>query len=379
MAYSRRSYKGAAVANALGGGGLAANGTSITLASAMSGWTTSGTPFFVVVDPGTSKEEKICVIYSSVDTLTVVDPAVTSGWTSSVNGRGFDDTTDKAHDVGATIYPVFTATEANQANELVSKYTVNGDIVVHGSSGLKTIPTGGSGNNNKVLVADSAVTDGGVKWAQINADGIATDAVTSDKILANAVGSSEIASGAVGIDELATAVMNRLVPVGTIAMYGGSSAPTGWLLCNGDAFNASTYPNLNTVLGVATTPDLKGRVPVGAGTGSGLTARSLGATGGNETHTLGIGEIPSHNHNGETSQNTTSHSHAQLVGLVNYETGPFQAVVTVPIGSASGTDGNYSTGTQSSNHIHTIPSNGGGGAHNNMQPFRVVNYIIKHD
>ena len=148
MAYSRRSYKGAAVSNALGGSGLAANATSITLTAAMSGWSTSGTPFFVVVDPGTAKEEKLCVIYASSTTLTVVDPAVTSAWSASVNGRGVDDTTDRAHDVGATIYPVFTAAEANQANELVSKYTVNGDIVVHGSSGPKTISTGGSGNNN---------------------------------------------------------------------------------------------------------------------------------------------------------------------------------------------------------------------------------------
>jgi hypothetical protein len=195
MAYSRRSYKGAAVSNALGGSGLAANATSITLAAAMSGWSTSGTPFFVVIDPGTAKEEKLCVIYASSTTLTVVDPAITSAWSASVNGRGVDDTTDRAHDVGATIYPVFTATEANQANELISKYTVNGDIVVHGTTGPKTISTGGSGNNNKVLVADSTVADGGVKWAAVNSDILADDAVTSAKI-ASAVAGSGLAGGA---------------------------------------------------------------------------------------------------------------------------------------------------------------------------------------
>jgi hypothetical protein len=195
MAYSRRSYKGAAVSNALGGSGLAANATSITLAAAVSGWSTSGTPFFVVVDPGTAKEEKLCVIYASSTTLTVVDPAVTSAWSASVNGRGVDDTTDRAHDVGATIYPVFTATEANQANELVSKYTVNGDIVVHGTTGPKTITTGGSGNNNKVLVADSTVADGGVKWAQVTSDGITDASITAAKI-ASAVAGSGLAGGA---------------------------------------------------------------------------------------------------------------------------------------------------------------------------------------
>jgi hypothetical protein len=164
----------------------------------MSGWATGSAPFFVVIDPGTTKEEKVCVVYATSTTLTVVDPLTTggSGWTTpSENGRGVDDTDNKPHEPGATIYPVFTATEANQANELVSKYTANGDIVVHGSSGLKTVPTGGSGNNNKVLVADSTVADGGVKWAQIVEGGIATGAVTADKI-ASAVAGSGLVGGA---------------------------------------------------------------------------------------------------------------------------------------------------------------------------------------
>jgi hypothetical protein len=164
----------------------------------MSGWATGSAPFFVVIDPGTTKEEKVCVIYASAEVLTVVDPLTTggSGWTTpSENGRGVDDTTPKAHDPGASIYPVFTATEANQANELVSKYTVNGDIVVHGTTGPKTISTGGSGNNNKVLVADSTVADGGVKWAQVTSDGITDASITAAKI-ASAVAGSGLAGGA---------------------------------------------------------------------------------------------------------------------------------------------------------------------------------------
>jgi hypothetical protein len=188
MAYSRRSYKGAPVTNTLASGTLAAGATSITLAADMVGWSTDGTPFFIVIDPGTAKEEKVCVKYNSVRNLIVVDPAVTSGWTASANGRGADNTTDRAHDSGATVYPVFTATEANQANELVSKYAANGDIVVHGSSGLKTISTGGSGNNNKILVADSTVTDGGVKWSSVvNANIDASAAIALSKLATGAL------------------------------------------------------------------------------------------------------------------------------------------------------------------------------------------------
>lgn len=223
MAYSRRSYKGAAVANSLGGSGLAANATSISLSSAMSGWSTSGTPFFVVVDPGTAKEEKICVIYASSTTLTVVDPAVTSSWTASVNGRGADDTTDRAHDTGAVIYPVFTATEANQANEIVSKYTTNGDLVVHGSSGLKTIATGGSGNNNKVLIADSTVSDGGVKWATVGTDSITDSAITSGKIADGAIVNADInASAAIALSKLATGALPTDITVASANIVNGT-------------------------------------------------------------------------------------------------------------------------------------------------------------
>jgi microcystin-dependent protein len=371
MAYSRRSYKGAAVSNALGGSGLAANATSITLAASISGWSTSGTPFFVVVDPGTAKEEKICVIYTSTTTLTVVDPAVTSGWTASVNGRGVDDTTDYSHSSGAVIYPVFTATEANQANELVSKYTVNGDIVVHGSSGLKTISTGGSGNNHKVLVADSTVADGGVKWAQITADGIAENAVTQAKMADNSVGTAEIINASVGLDELATAVMNRLVPVGTIAMFGGAAAPTGWLLCDGTS--TSGYTALAAIVG-GTTPDLCGRVPVGAGTGAGLTARTLDATGGAETHTLTTAQMPSHSHGGSVVAGG-AHAHFYDRTTVTQRTVFDASDIIDDVVQAFGT---ATTATDGS-HQHTINAEGGGSAHNIMQPFRVVNYIIKHD
>jgi microcystin-dependent protein len=407
MAYSRRSYKGAAVTNALGGGGLAANATSITLASAMSGWTTGSSPFFVVVDPGTSKEEKICVIYASSTTLTVVDPVVTSAWTASVNGRGADDTTDRAHDVGATIYPVFTATEANQANDLVSKYTVNGDIVVHGSSGLKTISTGGSGNNNKVLVADSTVTDGGVKWAAVGADSIADSAVTSGKIADGAivntdinasaaialsklatgalptditVASANLVNGTVALADLATAVANALVPVGTIAMYGGATAPTGWLLCDGTS--TTGYTALAAIVG-ATTPDFKGRFALGDS-----ASLTLLATGGSTT--IGTNNLPSHSHantavlaSGTVTITDPGHAHTingvQTLSGLDFTVDALNGGASPELGytesTASATTGISGTvGT-----AITMTNADTGGAEAYLQPHVVVNYIIKHD
>jgi microcystin-dependent protein len=374
MAYSRRSYKGAPVSNALGSGGLGVNATTITLAGAMSGWATGSAPFFIVVDPGTSKEEKICVIYASSTTLTVVDPAVTSAWTASVNGRGADDTIDRAHDAGATIYPVFTATEANQANDLVSKYAVNGDIVTHGSTGLKTISTGGSGNNNKVLVADSTVSDGGVKWAAITADSLADNAVTQVKMADNSVGTAEIISASVGIDELASAVINKLVPVGTIAMYGGATAPTGWLLCDGTS--TSGYTALAAIVG-ATTPDFKGRFALGDN-----ASLTLLGTGGSAT--IGTNNLPSHLHTVSITSGGQSNDHTHNLTLATTPSGSLTTAASASGTAIVATASNESTGTTtgtSTGHTHLVSGDTGstGGAEAYYQPHVVVNYIIKHD
>jgi microcystin-dependent protein len=268
---------------------------------------------------------------------------------------------------------VFTATEANQANELVSKYTVNGDIVVHGTTGPKTISTGGSGNNNKVLVADSTVTDGGVKWASIVADNIATGAVTSDKILNNTI----------TLGDLATALQAFLVPVGTITAYGNATPPTGWLLCNGQS--TSGYTALAAVVG-ATVPDLQGRTIIGTGSGTGLTPRTIKDTGGAETHILTQAETPAHVHtvNIVTGNEMSQHDHGLLLtstpsgALVNATPASGAGIIATGSNTTSAT-----TGAQNQTHQHTVFGNtgniGSGNAHNNMQPYYALNYIIKHD
>lgn len=161
---SRRSYKGAAVSNTIASGGLAANATSITVTDNMStgGWPTTSEPFFCVIEPGTSREEKVCVIYANTTTLTVVDPSAVSGWSSNVAGRGVDNTTDREHASGSVIYPVFTAIEANQANELVSKYQGQGALVYQGASTFQELTLGTAG---QVLVVNSGAT--GPQWRNV--------------------------------------------------------------------------------------------------------------------------------------------------------------------------------------------------------------------
>lgn len=124
--------------------------------------------------------------------------------------------------------------------------------------------------------------------------------------------------------ELADLVgQNAGSPVGTVISFGGASLPAGWLECNGDEV-AAQYSDLNTVLnglygtgsnGRSLLPDLRGRMPLGAGAGSNLTARSQGNTGGVEGVTLTTSELPAHNHTATDSGhshgvNDSGHSHA---------------------------------------------------------------------
>lgn len=392
---SRRSYKGAPVSNTLGIA-LSAGATTVTLASAMSGWPTGSEPFFIVIDPGTAKEEKLCVVYTSTTQLTVVDPAATSGWTASAAGRGADDTTDRNHDAGAVVYPVFTALEANQANELVSKYSAQGAIVYQGASTFTTLTVGTAG---QVLKVNSGAT--APEWGQVATAGIADSSVTLAK--------------------LAAVMQAALPPVGTIVAYGGAVAPTGWLLCDGSTFNATTYSSLNTVLGGNTLPDLRARVPMGkAASGTGST---LLGTGG--ARKIASSNLPTHAHaldhdhaafnwthdhaafdtadGGSHTHTITDPGHAHFYASAGYGTKPMENVADSSVSYANGNTiettptnfTNISINSTNSAHKHSIdvPSHTGSidipaftgtvtttfANDDYFQPFVAVNYIIKHD
>lgn len=207
------------------------------------------------------------------------------------------------------------------------------------------------------------------------------------------------------------------VPTGSLQMFAGASAPTGWLLADGSAISRTTYSTLFTAIGTgfgvgdgSTTfnlPDLRGRVAVGRGSG---TFATLGATGGFENVTLDVNQIPSHTHANTASSDTQGgHSHSVSVSggehthiLPMSASGAPSGVNDRPLRASGGADGNFRTGTEASGsnygsgtgththstsvstngaHSHNITvSNaaaGGNGAHTNLQPYQVLNYIIK--
>lgn len=130
------------------------------------------------------------------------------------------------------------------------------------------------------------------------------------------------------LDEAASTVYGT-PPVGTIMMYVGSTAPEGWLLCDGSTPLRADYPDLNSVYqaesypfgsGNGTTtftlPDLKSRFPIGAGTGAGLTARTFATKAGAESHTIGAANLGTHTHtlgghthDGATGNVSADHTH----------------------------------------------------------------------
>lgn len=156
------------------------------------------------------------------------------------------------------------------------------------------------------------------------------------------------------------------MPVGTVMPFAGSSAPSGWLFCYGQAISRTTYATLFAAISTAfgtgdgsTTfnlPDLRGRVVAGkdnmggssadrlTNQSGGLNGDTLGATGGTETHTLDTTQIPAHTHGLDSDGGISGGGAASR-------------------SNGAGTD--QQTG-----------STGGGGAHNNVQPTIVLNYIV---
>ena len=172
-----------------------------------------------------------------------------------------------------------------------------------------------------------------------------------------------------------------MIPTGTIQILARSKniVQPGWLLCDGSAVSRTIYADLFDAIGTSfgagdgsTTfnlPDLRGRVPIGSGQGNNLSNRILGGYGGAETHTLTTSEMPSHNH----SINDPGHSHSLTAGdILRWQPG---------YGDRTAPGGGDFRGINVQAYTNTtgisINNAGGNGAHNNMQPFTVINFVIK--
>lgn len=235
-------------------------------------------------------------------------------------------------------------------------------------------------------------------------------------------------------------------PPGTVNMFAGASAPTGYLLCNGAAVSRTTYADLFAAIGTTygagngtstfNVPNVKGRVPVGLDSAQ-TEFDTLGETGGSKTHTLTTAEMPVHTHTQNPHSHTqNSHTHGQnphshtqqphthtqqshthdqnahdhtmdtprwlsgdtLSGGTMFAepSNALQRRLDRPVKSSTATNQSATptidqataltndatatnTGATATNNSATAinQSAGSGQAHNNLQPYIVLNYIIK--
>jgi microcystin-dependent protein len=183
----------------------------------------------------------------------------------------------------------------------------------------------------------------------------------------------------------------------------GVNEPAGWLLSDGRSRLRTDDPNLFNKVGTThgsvdgthyNLPDMRGRTPVGKGTGPGLTARNVGQTFGEEGHVLSVGEMPSHNHGGATGGGSTGiesndHTHAFSGSAGTFAGNGGSPTVGWPTWGTAGAgvqaaNANFSgnTGGRSAVHTHSVPAlaigaQGGGAAHNVVQPSTVLAFLVK--
>ena len=170
--------------------------------------------------------------------------------------------------------------------------------------------------------------------------------------------------------------------IGQIIAFGGTFAPRGWALCDGQLLQIAENQALFSILGTKfggdgrTTfglPDLRGRVPVHAGSGPGLIPKSLGEKGGSNTRTLSQSNMPSHSH--ATTVTNALTAHASNAAGEEEEAGDNALGMATAYASENPTEA-MRTGSIGGNVNVTVGSTGTGSPFGNEQPFLVINYII---
>jgi len=157
--------------------------------------------------------------------------------------------------------------------------------------------------------------------------------------------------------------------VGEIRMFAGNFAPRGWAFCDGQLLAVSQNDALFSLLGTIyggdgrTTfglPDLRGRIPIHAGEGPGLSLRRLGSKSGAEKVTLTVNQLPSHTHPMKASSDPAVVPNPQgaMLGTSN----------VIELYSGDPADSNMST--------NAITAVGGSRSHTNLMPYLCIHFII---
>lgn len=251
-------------------------------------------------------------------------------------------------------------------------------------------------NGVATVTRNRAVTGQTVQAAQVNTPFDDVQSMLSQVLLRSGVAPMtgplpmngfRVVGAADGVSSSDLATVGQLqsaAPIGSVVSYAGNSAPSGWLLCFGQAVSRSEYSSLFAVIGTTfgpgdgsstfNIPDLRGRVEAGrddmGGSDAsrlsffGSLAKTIGAAFGAASHILSVGQLPPHSH----GVNDPTHAHP---GVQNSPSGQGRGDQSPPVAQASyGLSGYSATGI-------TIQNTGSGEAHINTQPTIIFNKIIK--
>ena len=165
-----------------------------------------------------------------------------------------------------------------------------------------------------------------------------------------------------------------------IALFAGTEPPTGWMFCDGSLLSVSAHQLLFTLIGTIyggdgvkefALPDLRGRIPIGTGTGANLTPRSLAQLGGIEKVKLDTNQMPEHHHDVQCdilpgrSAKASPEKNYPATNSDSKEYHLFRETFSMD-----------NTDPSASMNEAMIGKSGGGNAHENMMRFCCLNYII---
>lgn len=164
--------------------------------------------------------------------------------------------------------------------------------------------------------------------------------------------------------------------LGEIRLFAGSYAPQNWLFCNGQSLPIAQYEALYSIMGNTyggdaqnfNLPNLAGSIPIGQGAGPGLTPRNLGQAAGSAIVNLTANQLPAHTHSvmaQDSSQGLSDPANHYWATLTSGRPPAPKSLYT----------NNVST-LQPLHNTALLPTGSPSAAHNNMQPYVAIYYII---